>query len=120
MNELQILFPTSTRVKVGRRWVSIRAVEFRNFDEFGTASAELLALLAKGDLAMVYSWSKRAEVVQAVLANCTNLSKWRIARLPVTVGVELMLHVIALNSRFFEQALVNATVLLAGATSPKS
>lgn len=120
MNELKILFPTAARIKVGRRWVSIRPVEFRCFDDFGTASAELLAVLAKGDLAMIYSWSKRAEVVRAVLANCTNLSKWRISRLPVTVAVELMLHVIALNSRFFEQALVNAAVLLAGEKSPKN
>lgn len=120
MNELKILFPTAKRIKVGRHWVSIRPVEFRCFDEFGTASAELLAVLANGDLTMIYNWSKRAEVVKAVLANCTNLSKWRISRLPMTVAVELMLHVIALNSRFFEQALVNAADLLAGAPSPKS
>jgi len=120
MNELQILYPTSTRVKVGRRWVSIRPVEFRDFDKFGQASAELLAILAKGELASLCTWSERAGVLRSILSACTDLSRWRINRLPISVAVELMLHVIAENSRFFGQALANAVPLLAGEQSPKN
>lgn len=120
MNELKILFPTVTSLQVGGRLVRLRPIEFRHFDAFGEASAELLAVLAKGDPAQLYAWGKNARVLEAVLQNCTDLSKWRIRRLPAVVGIELMLHVIALNSHFFEQALVNATALLAGAKSPKS
>ena len=114
MNDLEILFPTPTRIKVGRRVVAVRSVEFRHFDEFGQAAAELMAILAKGDLAMLYTWAERAGALRSILSTCTDLSGWRINRLPISVAVELMLHVIAQNSRFFGQALANAAPLLAG------
>lgn len=120
MNELEILFPEATRIKVGRRLVSIRPVEFRDFDKFGQASAELMGILAKGDMTLVYTWAERAGVLRTILSACTDMSSWRINRLPISVAVELMLHVIAQNSRFFGQALVNAAHLLAGEQSPKS
>lgn len=119
MNDLEILYPTHKRIRVGRRWVTIRPIEFKYFSDFGQAASELLLVLAKGDATQIYTWAKRSGVLRAILVNCTNLSKWRVDRLPVVVGVELMLHVIAMNSRFFDQALVNTAQLLAGETSPK-
>ena len=120
MNDLEILFPSVKQVRVGRRVVSIKPVEFRNFDAFGRAAGEMLAAVATGKVAHIYALSKNASALHAVLLSCTDLSKWRVDRLPMSVAVELMLHVIAMNSRFFDQALVNAAHLLAGESSPKS
>ncbi|MCY1549901.1 hypothetical protein D9M68_861050 [compost metagenome] len=121
MSELEILFPRATSVRIGRRIVNIRPVQFQQFDEFGRASAVLLAALASGEFRQIFNWGEgNQKLLHSILLNCTDLSKWRIGRLPAVIAVELMLHVIAQNSRFFEQALVNATQLLAGDGSPKN
>ncbi len=120
MSDLQILYPKPQSVLVGSKVVSIRPIEFRHFDEFGKAAGELIPLIAEGDISKIYEWSKGAGVVRSVLLNCTDLSRWRIGRLPASIAIELMLHVVALNSGFFVQALVSAENLLAGEKSPRS
>lgn len=120
MNDLEILFPSVKQVRVGRRLVSIQPIEFRHINAFGQAVGELLEALATGDALAIYAWSKNAEALRSVLLHCTDLSKWRIGRLPMAVAIELTLHVVTMNSRFFDQALVNATHPLVGANSPRT
>ena len=120
MSELQILYPQPELVRVGKRMVAVKAVEFRHFEAFGKASGELLSMLATATPAEIYRWAKNSGALEAVLGACTSLSAWRIRRLPAAVAVELMLFVVSVNSRFFDQALIKAGRLLVGAQSPSA
>lgn len=105
MSDLQILFPKPVTVIVGSRLVAIRPVELRHFDEFGQAAGGLLAMLGSAGPAQIYEYAKSTGALSTILGGCTNLSAWRIKRLPTVTAVELMIHVIGVNSSFFDQAL---------------
>ncbi|MCP8465930.1 hypothetical protein NK553_18420 [Pseudomonas sp. ZM23] len=105
MSDLQILFPKPVTVTVGGRQVLIRPVELRHFDEFGKAAGGLLAMLGAASPAQIYEYAKSSGALSTVLGGCTNLSAWRRQRLPAVTAVELMIHVIGVNSSFFDQAL---------------
>ena len=117
MSELAVLFPEPCKVWLGKKQISVRPIEFRHFETFGKAAGELLAVMSSGNMQRVYEWAAEATNVQAVLRHCTDLSVWRISRLPVASAVELMFIVIKENNRFFDQALVRAASLQAGASS---
>lgn len=105
MSDLQILFPKPVMVAVGSRQVAIRPVELRHFEAFGEAAGGLLAMLGAASPAQIYEYAKRSGALSTVLGGCTSLSAWRIRRLPTVTAVELMIHVIGVNSSFFDQAL---------------
>ncbi|MEB2328108.1 MAG: hypothetical protein OZ926_14795 [Pseudomonas sp.] len=115
MSELNILFPKPVVVRVESREVTIRPVCLRDFEAFGKAAGELISLMAKAGPAEVYGYARQTGALSAVLGSTTNLSSWRIKRLPIGTAVELMFHVIKVNSGFFDQALVSAAQVLAGA-----
>lgn len=105
MSDLQILFPKPVIVAVGSRQVAIRPIELRHFEAFGEAAGGLLSMLGAASPAQIYEYAKKSGALSTVLGGCTNLSSWRIRRLPTVTAVELMIHVIGVNSSFFDQAL---------------
>ncbi|WP_325435171.1 hypothetical protein [Pseudomonas nitroreducens] len=105
MSDLRILFPKPVMVIVGARQVVIRPVELRHFEEFGEAAGGLLAMLGAATPAQIYEYAKKSGALSTVLGGCTNLSAWRVKRLPTVTAVELMIHVIGVNSSFFDQSL---------------
>lgn len=119
MSELKLIFPEPEVVEVQGRRVLVRPVRLRDFEVFGAAAAALIAMVANATPAEVYAYAKQSGALPAILRSCTDLSAWRISRLPAAVAVELMLLVVAINNRFFDQALVRAGNLLAGAMSSK-
>lgn len=120
MSELEILFPEPVVVKVGRQRVKVRPVSLRDFDKFGRAAGLVIAMATSQTVEQLYAYASRNGVLMEVLGRATNLSGWRIRRLPAAVAVSLMLQVIKVNAGFFEQALVDAEKALAGAESPSS
>lgn len=119
MNDLRVLFPKSVVADVGGRSVTIRPVTLKDFDEFGEASGNLLAMIASASPAQVYAYAKKSGALKSILGSCTDMPAWRVGRLPAASAVELMIQVIAVNSSFFDQALVRAASLLTGAVSSR-
>lgn len=105
MSDLQILYPKPIAVRVEKRRVLIKPVEFRHFEAFAKAAGELLSMLAEASPQQIYAWAQRSGALLDVLGACTSLSAWRIKRLPSTVAVELMLQVVQVNNDFFAKAL---------------
>lgn len=120
MSDLNILFPKPEVVGVMGRPVVIRPVELRHFDAFGEAATGLIRLLADSSLEQIYTYAKQSGALSAILGNCTSLSAWRIRRLPAAVAIELMVHVVRVNSGFFGQALQAMARQLVGLTPPSS
>lgn len=116
MSDLAILFPEPEIVTVHGRRVEIRPVRLCDFDEFGKAAGELIALLSDPSGAGVMAYGKNSKRLLSVIRKSTNLSAWRAWRLPATVATELMVHVVRVNSGFFDRALVNLAEVLAGRT----
>ena len=119
MSDLHVLFPAPVTVRVGRRQVRIMPVQFPKFEEFGKAAGALVEILASDDPYRVYGYAKSSGALMTILGACTSLWAWQIRRLPAPVAIELMVHVIKVNSSFFDQALVNAEAALAGAGQSK-
>ena len=116
MSDLAILFPEPEVVLVHGRRVEIRPVRLCDFEAFGQAAGELISLLADPSGAGVMAYGKRSKRLLAVIRKATNLTAWQAWRLPAPVAVELMVHVVRVNSGFFDQALVNLAEVLAGQT----
>lgn len=119
MSELKILYPKPVVVMVGMRQVSIRPVQLRHFEAFGQAAGGLINVVNAGDPSAIYGYAKTGGALSGLLGTCTNLSAWRVRRLPTAVALELMIKVVEINSGFFDQALVKAASHLAGVMSPK-
>jgi len=105
MSDLEILYPKPVFVRVGKRAVCIKPVQFRHFEAFGKAAGELLAMLSQASPEEIYAWAQRSGALLDVLGVCTSLSAWRIKRLPSAVAIELMLQVVQVNNDFFAQTL---------------
>lgn len=105
MSDLEILYPKPVIVRVEKRKVAIKPVQFRHFEAFGKAAGELLTMLSDASPEQIYTWAQRSGALLDVLVPCTSLSAWRIKRLPSSVAVELMLCVVQVNNNFFGQAL---------------
>lgn len=120
MSELNILYPKPVVVMLGLRQVSIRPVQLRHFEAFGQAAGGLIAAIDAQAPSAVYSYAKSSAALRDLLGACTNLSAWRIRRLPTAVALELMIKVVEINNGFFDQALVKAASQLAGVLSPKA
>lgn len=120
MSDLQVLFPEREIVSVQGRRVEIRPVAFRDFDVFGAAAAELIALLASPTDSAVMAYASKAANLKAIIGRATNLSMWRAARMPAVAVVELMVHVVRVNSGFFDQALIGLETVLSGQTPPSN
>lgn len=117
MSDLSVIYPAAVMTRVGRTPVAIRPVKLRHFEAFGAAAGGLIQVAASGTQAELYAYAKQAQVVKAILKRSTSLSAWRLWRIPAATAVELMLQVVAVNSAFFGQALVQSGSLLAGASS---
>lgn len=120
MSDLKILYPKPVVVMVGLRQVTIRPVQLRHFEAFGQAAGGLISVIAAQSPAAVYAYAKSTPALRDLLGTCTNLSAWRIRRLPTPVALELMIQVVEINNGFFDQALVKAASRLAGVMSPKA
>lgn len=113
----KILFPQPGKVEVAGKKVIITPVRFQDFERFGSAAARALSLAASETTAQLYAQARETGVITDILVSCTTLSRWRIRRLPAVVAVQLMFEVMQVNKDFFEQALVHAARVLAGAES---
>ncbi len=120
MSDLRILFPEREVVSIHGRRVEIRPVALRDFEVFGAAAADLIALLAEPTDAAVMAYAKNTKNLKAIIGRATNLSVWRASRLPAVTVVELMVHVVRLNSGFFDQALIGLATALDGQTPPSN
>lgn len=115
MSDLNILFPKPVSVMVDGRPVFIKPVQLQDFEAFGAAAGPLLTLMADATPTELYAYAAKSGAMAVILGKCTSLSAWRRKRLPLATAVELMFHVIKVNSSFFDQALVSAAKVLAGA-----
>jgi hypothetical protein len=111
----QILFPESQHVRLGRKKVEIKPVRFVDFERFGKAAGNAIAMAASQTTEQLYVYASKSGVLLDILGTSTSLSRWAIKRLPAAVAVQLMFEVISVNKDFFEQALVSAERALAGA-----
>ncbi|MDY0191676.1 MAG: hypothetical protein RBR22_13195 [Desulfuromonas sp.] len=117
MKELKVLFPTPEFVSVAGRKVMIKPVKFKHFESFSNASTVVLALASSQTVEQLYAYSQKTKHLETVLITSTNLTRWRIRRLPAVAAVHLMLHVIRVNAFFFERALVEMGRVLGGEKS---
>lgn len=115
MSELKVLFPRPVLAMVGGRPVRIMPVKLRDLEAFGQAVGAVVALLGNAEPSEIYRFAADSGALQLVLRRCTDLSRWRLRRLPAPVAIELMLAVISVNSDFFAKALAAAANLPAGA-----
>lgn len=120
MSDLKILFPEPVAVSVQGRRVLVKPVSLRHFDPFAEASGAIIGMIGSESAAGLYAYAKKSGALRTILRACTSMSRWRIARLPAAVAVELMVVVIRINSSFFDKALVRAAAALAGAKSPSA
>lgn len=120
MSDLKILFPQPVTVAVQGRRVAVRPVELRHFEAFGAAATGLIEVIGSESAAALYSYAKQTGALCTILGACTDLSRWRIARLPMPAAIELMVVVIRVNAGFFDHALVAAATALTGAKSPSA
>ncbi len=120
MSELNILYPKPVVVMLGLRQVSIRPVQLRHFEAFGKAAGGLITVVGAQSPSAVYAYAQSSAALRDLLGTCTNLSAWRIRRLPTASALELMIKVVEINNGFFDQALVKAASQLAGVLSPKA
>lgn len=120
MSDLKILFPEPFTVQVQGRRVAVRPVSLRDFERFAAAASGLISMLGAESAAGLYAYARQSGALQAVLGSCTDLSRWRIARLPMPAAIELMVVIIRINSGFFDRALVEAAKALTGAKSPSA
>lgn len=120
MSDLPIMFPKAEVVRLNGKPVFIRPIELRDFEAFGVAAGGLISLLADASPAKVYAFAKETGALRAILGKATSLSRWRIRRLPVAVAVQLMVHVVRVNSGFFDAALQAMASQVAGLTQPSS
>lgn len=106
MTDHAILFPEPQTVWLGTKPVRITPVRFCDFERFASAASAVLQLLESGTaVPALAELARRSGDLRIILLSCTNLSRWRIGRLPAAVTVPLMLSVIRANSDFFAQAL---------------
>ena len=120
MSELAVLFPPPVQVSVQGRLVTVRPVQFRHFEVFAEAADGLISLLAEASPAAIYAYAKKSGALATILGHCTSLSAWRIRRLPAATAIELMVHVVRVNSGFFGSALLALVPQPAGQMSPSS
>lgn len=111
----EILFPERQYVRMQGKTVELKAVRFADFERFGRAAGNAIAMAASQTTEQLYAYASRSGVLLDILATSTSLSKRAINRLPAAVAVQLMFEVIRVNKDFFEQALVSAEKALAGA-----
>ena len=120
MSDLKVLFPDSEYVTVAGRKVLIKPVTFKNFEKFGQSATVVIAMASAKTVEQLYAYAKRTDHLEQLLTSSTNLSRWRIRRLPAAAAVHLMLHVIRVNAFFFENALVEMAQVLDGHQSPQT
>lgn len=120
MSELQILFPAPVTVDLAGKSVEIHPVRLRDFESFGHAAGLLIAAMADPSRGAVLAYAAKHKNLRAILGKSTSLSAWAIWRLPAATAVELMVHVVRVNSGFFDQALISLADAFAGLTSPSN
>lgn len=119
MSDLGVLFPQPERISLDGFDVEVRAVQMRHFALFGGTANALIQVLAGGSVEAIHRFGEvhARELVAAVRAT-TNISRWRAARLPASVLMQVMLLAIRVNGAFFAQAQSAAIQALAGLQSP--
>ena len=111
----EILFPENQNVSLNGKNVAIKPVRFVDFERFGKAAGNAIAMAGSQTTEQLYVYASKSGVLLDILGTSTSLSRWAIKRLPAAVAVQLMIEVIRVNKDFFEQALVSAEKALAGA-----
>lgn len=117
MQSLKILFPEPEFVSVAGRKVLVRPVTFKNFERFSKSATVMIAMASAKTIEELYAYAQRTKHLESLLVNSTNLSRWRIRRLPAAAAAHLMLHVIRVNAFFFEAALIDMEKVLGGQQS---
>ncbi|MCO7558027.1 hypothetical protein [Metapseudomonas otitidis] len=120
MSDIEILFPAPVSVTVGRLPVLIHPVRLPDFERFGVAGSRLFEMLGNFTAEEIYRYAKESGDLKVILLRCTSLTRWSLRRLPAATAVELMVHVVRVNSGFFGRALVVAASVVAGSTSSSS
>ena len=120
MQSLKILFPDPEYVSLAGRKVLVKPVTFKNFEQFGKSATVVIAMASAKSTEELYAYARRTDHLERLLTSSTNLSRWRIRRLPAAAAVHLMLHVIRVNAFFFEAALIDMAQVLDGQTSPQA
>lgn len=114
MIDHSVLFPKPVVISLNGRPVTVMPVKLENFSDFSNAATGLIELLADATPLNIYAYSKNSGALRTILGCCTSLSRWRIRRLPAATAIELMVHVLKVNSGFFGKALLAAEAQLAG------
>lgn len=123
MSDIQILFPDPSTVLVGRMRLKVHPVRLADFEAFGKAAQAIFQMLNNCTTEELFRYASSSGTLRTVLMRCTSagrwglLGRWWIGRLPAAVAVELMIHVLQVNSDFFGQALGAAVNTLDGLKS---
>ena len=118
MSELDVLFPKPLEVQLAGRSVKVKPVQLKHFEGFAKASAELIEVLSEPTTQRLFAFASKRRNLLAVLRVATDLSAWRILRLPTSTAVELMVLAVRVNASFFDAALVSLAAVLDGQKSP--
>lgn len=120
MKDLKVLFPEPEFVLVSGKRITVRPVKFKDFEKFSLAATVIIAMATSKTTEQLYAYAQQAKHLESVLVTSTSLARWQVRRLPAAAAVHLMLHVIRVNAFFFESALVEMGLALAGESSPQS
>ena len=114
MSELGILFPEPETIYVNGAPVIVRHVRLADFELFGDIASDLLKVLSDGTVPAILQFGKAGSAkLRKILRRTTNLSRWRVYRLPVDVAMQIVMQVIRVNAAFFARAQQAAVTTLA-------
>ncbi|ERY85912.1 hypothetical protein [Pseudomonas aeruginosa] len=114
MSDLGILFPEPETIYVNGAPVIVRHVRLADFELFGDIASDLLKVLSDGTVPAILQFGKTGSVkLRKILRRTTNLSRWRVWRLPVDVAMQIVMQVIRVNAAFFARAQQAAVTTLA-------
>lgn len=115
MSDFRVLFPEGETARVGKLRVQVRPVELRHFELFGRVSSSVLGFVASASVEELSAYGREhANDLSNALAAVTDLSGYRIRRMPVAAAIQLLLFAIKVNAGFFAQAQLAAAQALDG------
>ena len=118
MSELEILFPEPEIVRLGNSKVKIYPVRLRDFELYGKSAGAMIELFSQSSVQQINRYAeKNSPELRRLLRRTTNLSRWRLWRLPATTAVQLLVEVVRVNSGFFGEALPAMVRALSGEPS---
>ncbi|MBN0091512.1 hypothetical protein JTL65_32905, partial [Pseudomonas aeruginosa] len=93
MSDLGILFPEPETIYVNGAPVIVRHVCLADFELFGDIASDLLKVLSDGTVPSILQFGKTGSAkLRKILRRTTNLSRWRVYRLPVDVAMQIVMQ----------------------------